>query len=92
MNILNKTESAVFKYCRFFLFLKDLFFQIILNFELSELNKRKLVIEYYSCHQIRISDILSWVRFLSYPYYLTEAIMCGLFIGCINLELMPHSL
>ena len=29
MNRLNKTESAVFLYCRFSLFLKDLFFQII---------------------------------------------------------------
>ena len=26
---LNRTESAVFLYCRFFLCLKDLFFQII---------------------------------------------------------------
>ena len=29
MNRLNKTESAVFLYCRFSLFLKDPFFQII---------------------------------------------------------------
>ena len=29
MNRLNKTESAVFVYCRHSLFLKDLFFQII---------------------------------------------------------------
>ena len=30
MNILNQTESAVFLYCRFSLFLKDPFFQVIL--------------------------------------------------------------
>ena len=29
MDRLNKTQSAVFLYCRFFLFLKDPFFQII---------------------------------------------------------------
>ena len=29
MNRLNKTESAVFEYCRFSVFLKDPFFQII---------------------------------------------------------------
>ena len=29
MNRLNKIESAVFLYCRFFLFLSDPFFQII---------------------------------------------------------------
>ena len=29
MNRLNKTEPAVFKFCRFYLFLKDSFFQII---------------------------------------------------------------
>ena len=29
MNRLNKTESVVFLYCRFFVFLKDQFFQII---------------------------------------------------------------
>ena len=30
-NRLNKTESAIFFYCRFILYLKDLFFQIILR-------------------------------------------------------------
>ena len=34
MNRLNKTESAVFLYCRFSVFLKDPFFQIILTFNI----------------------------------------------------------
>ena len=38
MNRLNKTESAVFLACKFFLFLKDPFFQIdkkvIVNFQI----------------------------------------------------------
>ena len=36
MNRLNKTESAVFLYCRFSLVLKDPFFQIILMVRDSE--------------------------------------------------------
>ena len=46
MYILNKNEAAVFKYCRFSLFLKDPFFQIILSgkreFFFTELNKHPM--------------------------------------------------
>ena len=43
MNRLNKTESAVFLYCRFSVFLKDSFFQIISRLQQLSLCRVELV-------------------------------------------------
>ena len=42
MNRLNKTESAVFSYCMFSLFLKDSFFEIILCLMKAQVARKKV--------------------------------------------------
>ena len=54
MTKLNETKFTVFKFCRFSLFLKDLFFQIILNPEVDVTfynSKRTQVVQFAQCPQ-----------------------------------------
>ena len=53
MNRLNKTESAVFLYCRFSLFLKDPFFQFIKRSQQLSLCRVELV-KFLPLHQYSV--------------------------------------
>ena len=52
MNRLNKTESAVFLYCRFSLFMKDPFFQIIHIIYISLFKIHIICTSFYMFHII----------------------------------------
>ena len=72
MNRLNTTEYAVFLYCRFSLFLKDPFFQIIKRSQQLSLFRVELV-NFLPVHQYRRSvDIFFHIFVLQEYWVLTE--------------------
>ena len=86
MNRLNKTESAVFLYCRFSLFLRDPFFQIIYCnlFFLLNLSQLNGLISYVCLMDLVVKKVLLLLAHLAQPL---EPFICRLtfnnFFSCV---------
>ena len=69
MNRLNKTEPAVFLYCRFSLFLKDLFFQVILSLQGSTVYCNDQLRGHTAINKISIIKGLIWACLWEYTSF-----------------------